>query len=228
MTKGIQTEPCGAHEALNPAPLDRKSYIVCGWFTPDYEDWVGPLRASLETFGMAHDFVRVEKDFGGWELNTLRKPAMIEEAMWRHPAQTVVFLDVDAVVLGPLDELAAINADVGMHFAVKTKSSGNNALFARSGTMVLKPTPMARNFVCAWRSFSDGAPLGWVDQSTLLEALWHTPGITIEQLDVRYCATRKDKVTEPVVVHDNASGVTRKMPPWLRTLAGFARARRRG
>jgi len=37
------------------------SYIVCGWYTPDYQGWGEPLVASLETFGMAHDFVRVER-----------------------------------------------------------------------------------------------------------------------------------------------------------------------
>lgn len=195
-------------------------YMVCGWYTPDYAKWVAPLRLSLDRVHAPHDFVCVERERGGWELNTLRKPAMMEEAMRRHPGKTIIFLDVDAVVTGSLDELASINADIGVHFTIKVKSNGNHALFARSGTMVLKPTRMARNFVSTWRSLSSGAPFGWVDQSTLLEAVLQTPGVTIEQLDVRYCATRKDLVERPIVLHDNASAKERKVPPWLRALVG--------
>ena len=177
--------------------------------------WVGPLTESLAKVGAPHDFVRAEKTSGGWERNTLRKPQMVERAMLRHPKSTVIFLDVDAVVLGSLSELVEVEADVAMYFAVKRKANGNHGLFARSGTMVLRPTPMARIFVHNWLSLSHEAPRGWVDQSTLLEAFWRTPGVTVGQIDVRYCATRKDRVPDPVVLHHQGSANGRKMPPWL-------------
>lgn len=140
--------------------------------------------------------------------------------MRRHPGRTTIVLDVDALVLGPLGPLAAIDADVAMHFVVKRKSSGNHALFARSGTMVFQPTPLAAAFVRNWCGASERAPKSWVDQSTLLEAISRTPGLTVEQLDVRYCATRKDAVTDPIVLHDQGSGGARKMRPWQRSLIG--------
>jgi hypothetical protein len=198
------------------------NYVVCGWYTGDYSAWAAPLLSSLDKLGLPHDFVEVKKASGGWERNTLRKPAMIEQAMLRHPRCTVIFLDVDAMVLGPLDLLADIEADVALYLAVKRKANGNHALFARSCTMVLRPTPMARQFVKTWCGLSRAAPLGWVDQSTLLEALWRTPGMTIRQLDVRYCATRKDDVADPVVLHEQASASSRKLPPWLRGITAVA------
>jgi len=198
------------------------TYVVCGWYTEDYSVWVSPLLASLDRIGAPHDFVRVEKASGGWERNTLRKPEMIAQAMLRHPQSAVIFLDVDAVVLGSLDVLADIAADVALYLAVKRKANGNHALFARSGTIVLRPTPMARQFVRTWSSLSRAAPLGWVDQSTLLEALWRTSGLTIAQLDARYCATRKDRVAHPVVLHEQGSARSRKMPPWLRGVTAVA------
>ncbi|MGE0512886.1 MAG: putative nucleotide-diphospho-sugar transferase [Hyphomicrobiaceae bacterium] len=198
------------------------NYVVCGWYTQDYSKWVPPLLSSLNTFSAPHDFIQVEKADGGWERNTLRKPAMIEQAMVRHPQRTVIFLDVDALLLGPLDVLADIEADVALYFAVKRKANGNHALFARSGTIVLRPTSMARQFVRTWGDLSREAPLGWVDQSTLLEALWRTSGMTIRQLDVRYCATRKDQVADPVVLHEQGSTRSRKMPPWLRGITAVA------
>jgi hypothetical protein len=34
--------------------------------------------------------------------------------MDRHPGSTIIFLDVDCTVLGPLDRLAAIAGDLGL------------------------------------------------------------------------------------------------------------------
>lgn len=201
------------------------SYIVCGWYTPDYAHWLPPLVASLAAVGAPHDFVQVEKAAGGWEKNTLRKASVAADAMQRHKGRTVILLDVDAVVHGSLEPIATTDADVALHFVLKRKLNGNNAIFARSGTLVLRPTWKARTFVDTWQQVSESAPHGWVDQSTLLVALWRTPGLNIAQLDVRYCATRKDDVASPVVLHGQGSCAHRKLPPWLRALKGSLRAK---
>ncbi|MGE0697461.1 MAG: hypothetical protein AB7O57_00025 [Hyphomicrobiaceae bacterium] len=73
-----------------------------------------------------------------------------------------------------------------------------------------QPTPRARAFVGCWRELSAGAPWGLVDQRTLMIAMTATPGLTVTNLPVCYCATAADHVTEPVIAHDRASAGTTK------------------
>ncbi|MGD9830702.1 MAG: hypothetical protein AB7U66_18425 [Hyphomicrobiaceae bacterium] len=186
------------------------SYIVCGWYTPDYEPWLAPLVASLERVRAPYDLVRVEKLAGGWERNTLRKPEMIAAALHRHPGQVVIFLDVDAVVRAPLDELATLSTDIGVHMRGKLSRLGRPRIAARSGTMVLCPTARTRAFVGRWQELSSTAPWGVVDQRTLMIAMTATPGLTVTNLPVRYCATAADRVADPVIAHDRASAGTTK------------------
>jgi hypothetical protein len=121
-------------------PELRMNYIVCGWYTPDYEAWLAPLMASLGSVGAPADFIRTEKMPGGWALNTLRKPTMIIQAMRRHEGKTMIVLDVDALVHGPLDELGALQTDIGLHVRGKISRTGSLRVGMRSGTIVLRPT----------------------------------------------------------------------------------------
>lgn len=192
--------------------------IVAGWYTEDYAHWLPRLRASLDKFGHEHDFVEVHKAAGGWERNTMRKPAQILAAMDRHPNRTIVFLDVDCEVLDPLDGLAGISADVAMHFRCRYMRDGTPRLNARSGTMVFRPTAGARSLVERWALLSLNAPRGAVDQRTLPMAIATTPGASVAVLDVRHCAVPNDRVSDPVILHDSASRSIVKIPSWKRTL----------
>ena len=188
---------------------ESQGYIVCGWYTPDYAKWVRGLADSLDKLRIEYDFVSVPKIAGGWERNTMRKPAQILAAMNRHPDKVIVFLDVDCEVLAPLDALASIKGDVGFHMRCKYRKSGLPRMAIRSGTIVVKPTPMAVRFIHAWVAAGKCAPRGSVDQRTLPMAIAATPGLAIEFLDGRYCAVAADHVATPAILHDSAS---RKMP----------------
>ena len=63
------------------------TWIVCGWFTPDYRCWADKLITSLDAVGAPHDIVEVPKLPGSWEANTLAKPAQLLAAMDRIPAR---------------------------------------------------------------------------------------------------------------------------------------------
>lgn len=195
------------------------SYIVCGWYTPDYEAWVGPLIASLENVGAPHDFVRVEKTAGGWERNTLRKASMIMRSVRSHRKSTIIFLDVDAIVHEPLDELGAIQTDIGLHMRGKLSRTGRLRVGMRSGTMVLRPTSATLAFLTLWDGLSEDAPKGTVDQKLLGLAVARTPGLTVTNLPIRFCATAGDKVARPVIAHDSASAMGRRMPKLLRKVS---------
>jgi hypothetical protein len=89
--------------------------------------------------------------------------------------------------------------------------------------VVLRPTPAARAFVAAWIAESRAAPRYAVDQSSLAVAMGRCPGVAVELLDVRYCATPADQCRDPVILHDSASRHLRKagrLQRWLNRLAG--------
>jgi hypothetical protein len=112
----------------------------------------------------------VDKRSGGWERNTLRKPAMILKAMRRHPEKSIIFLDVDAVVHEPLDELAAIPGDIGLHLRIGIAHTGRPRLGMRSGTMVLRRTDRAASFLRRWAELSECAR-GGISHCSFLAAL---------------------------------------------------------
>lgn len=186
-------------------------YIVCGWYTPDYAHCAARLRKSLDALGERHDIVAVDKAAGGWERNTMRKATQIKSAMIRHPGETIIFLDVDCVVLAPLAELAATTGDVALYMRARRVKAAVG-LNARSGTMVIRPTAKAMTFVDAWEGLSAAAPRGTVDQHTLPEAIVRVPGLSVEQIDVRYCATIPEGISHPVILHDSESKKFRKIP----------------
>lgn len=194
------------------------SRIVCGWYTPDYSTWADRLRANLSRLGERHDFMRADTVPGGWERQTLRKPSMLLAAMDAHPSDIVIFLDVDCEVLSSLAPLADVRGDVAMHFRCRFLRDGTPRLNARSGTLVVRPTARARAFVETWGNLSAAAPLGSVDQRTLPAAIATTPGLTVEALDVAFCAVSSDGVADPVILHDNASRSTSKIPGWMRAI----------
>lgn len=192
------------------------AYVVCGWYTPDYKPWAEKLMASLDAVGAPHDIVEVEKISGGWERQTMRKPAQVLKAIDRHPTKTILFMDVDCRAMRPLDRIADIRGDIAFHIRASHRGKGPTRFFGRSSVMVFRPTERARAFVQKWIDLGRNAPPGMVDQHTLPVAVAQTPHLLIEQLPEEYCAHIFDKVASPYIQHDNASREVRKIPKWVR------------
>ena len=199
-------------------------WIVCAWHTPDYRAWADKLIASLDAVGAPHDIVEVPKLPGTWEANTLAKPAQLLAAMDRHPGKCIVFLDVDCEVLGDLSPLAGIGGDVGFYMRTKWRRSGGMRFGARSGTVVVRPTPGARAYVESWEDAAREAPWGDVDQTAQMVAMGRVPGVSFTMLGVEYCATDGDCVPVPVILHDSASRDVRKITRTHRRLRRVWRA----
>jgi len=107
--------------------------------------------------------------------------------------------------LKPLSDLVDnFRADVGFVCPSRFARGGGAKLRVRSGTMILAPTPQARNFVWAWEAESATAPAGEVDQASLQVALGKQTAATFQNIDHRYCATKRDGHPDPVVLHDQA------------------------
>jgi hypothetical protein len=190
-----------------------KTYIVAGWYTPDYKHWADRLIKNLDNLCELTDFVEVPKKDGGWEANTLRKPFQILDAMDRNPDRTIIFLDVDCVVRRQLFDLAQIPGDFGVH--MRWRRNFKN----RSGTMVIKPTAKACEMLARWARLNEEAPAGTVDQMTLPQAIMQTEGLSLTILETRYCAVAADALADPIILHDNAAAFQPKITPWARALA---------
>ena len=148
-------------------------WIVCGWYTPDYEHWFRRLEGTLIKHGAPYDFRAVPKIDGGWERNTCRKAGFALDALDHHPGKTVIFLDVDCVVNGDLETLAAMPCDVALNFAVLRKKRRIN-LVPLTGHMIINPTPKARALIEAWAAVSE---FGLQDQETLALAMGKEDGV---------------------------------------------------
>jgi hypothetical protein len=154
----------------------------------------------------------VQKAPGGWERNTMRKATQALAALDRNLGRKVIFLDVDCDVRRPLNVFDSMNADVSVLLKFKT------TVKARSGTMILNQTDNCRSFLKHWRDLSGDATVGMVDQQTLVPALFKVPGLSIQTLDVSYCAVPQDNLDHPAILHDSASLGTAKVPSWQKRL----------
>lgn len=201
-------------------------WIVCGWYTPDYRPWWINLRNELDFIGAPHDFVEVQKLAGGWEANTMAKANVVLDAIKRHPDKTIILLDVDCTIpggLAALEELASFSGDVGFVLETKWRRRVRRWVFSRSGTMVFKPTELARQFVDAWARESLNAPRYAVDQDSLVVAIGKVSGLSITTLPIRYCAVARDNCPHPAVLHDSASKAATKAGKFTRLAARLFR-----
>jgi hypothetical protein len=180
------------------------SYIVCGWYTPDYAPYYNELFLSLEANRIPHDFVRVSPRQGSWEKCTLRKANEVFDAMTRHPDKTIIFLDVDCVVRAPLVPLVALPGDIGLCISGKADSKGRQKIRVRAGTMVIRPTPRAHEFVRLWLAKSQNAPRRATDQTTIAMAM-HIHGLNVSVIGKEWCAIPADNLAKPKILHESAS-----------------------
>jgi hypothetical protein len=152
------------------------NWIVCGWYTPDYEHWFKRLEQSLIEHQAPYDFQSVPKIAGGWERNTCRKAGFVLDALDRHPGKIVIFLDVDCVVTGDLGALANLPCDIALNFSVLRKKRRIN-LVPLTGHMVIHPTVKARALIEAWKESSRDSEFGLQDQETLALAMGAEDGV---------------------------------------------------
>jgi hypothetical protein len=125
-----------------------RGWLVCGWFTPDYRPLAQTLADQLSAHGAPHHILATEKT-GSWSRQILRKPTMVLRAMREHPNETIVFMDVDCLVRGPLDDAVKTSADLTCSLFVKRRR-GRQRNDLSSRVIVVRPTPGARQLVEHW------------------------------------------------------------------------------
>jgi hypothetical protein len=174
-------------EAYADVPVD-STYVVCGFYTPDYHRWLPELIESLIAWEAPYHFVRVPKARGGWEANTMSKPQHILTAMDWHPDQVIIWLDVDCVVYGDLSPLADTRADVSfrMHSKYRRWRKGTRFRCTKRdhGVRANARGPAVRR---ALEEASERAPYGEIDQSSQVVAMAMSIGTTFAPLPLIYC-----------------------------------------
>ena len=196
------------------------SYIVCGWYTPDYAHRAHDLTASLDTFGSPHDFVEAERVEGGWAKNVSVKPLHILAAMERHPGKTVVFSDVDCVARRSMQPFADLKCDIAVHMRGKMLRSGWPRWMTRTTVVVIAPTDRARECIATWAKLAVASRDN--DQRTFPVAIAGTSGISLVNLPLSYCAMASEH-PDPILLHDHASKDVRKVPKWARVALSYMR-----
>jgi hypothetical protein len=125
-----------------------QSWIVSGWFTPDYRWRAESLAGQLEVAGAPYHLFATQK-IGAWGSETRRKPEFLRNACDLYQGKAVVLMDVDNIVLGPLDGIDDFAADVSFTLGVKIRRGELRCMFG-SQTVIVRPTCGGRRFVEAW------------------------------------------------------------------------------
>jgi len=184
------------------------SGIIISFYTDSYSEVSVPLRESLIAAGLSFSLRRVP-DFPSWNQACAYKPWFIAAQMHAFPGRRLLWIDADAVVhadpwpamLGP-DEV-----DFGFHSRVGPRREGGEVL---SGTLLLNPTPAARELVDLWCAQQSKTPTKW-DQKVLALAMRKMGDrVRYQALPASMCMIfdsmrHENPGVEPVIEHFQAS-----------------------
>ncbi len=206
-----------------------RGWVACGWFTPDYRPLAEALAAQLSAHGAPHHILATEKT-GSWSRQILRKPTMVLRAMREHPNETIVFMDVDCVVRGPLDDAVKTSADLTCSLFVKRRR-GRQRNDLSSRVLVVRPTAGARQLVEHWalqcQEANSIAP-EFGDECALMVALSRCTSSSWSAIDQRFAGRELPQAPSgAIIVHDSAHEnstpmrrVHRHLKAWRRSVFG--------
>ena len=180
-----------------------KGWLASGWFTPDYRPLAERLARQLAAAGAPYHLLAVEKS-GDWSREVFRKPAIVQKAMAAHPGDTIVLMDVDCLVRGPIVELATGTADVSCFLNVK-KHNGHLLTVLSSRVMVIRPTDGARRLIQRWVDACREDTTFLTDEPGLMIALARAVDTHWSALDARFAGREATAAPEgAVIVHESA------------------------
>jgi hypothetical protein len=192
------------------------TYVVTGFFTPDYAPLARRFSAALTQHAVPHMLYGwPQRD---WEKAILDKPLVVQRAMQQFPGRTVVLMDIDCEIRGAIAPMVECVGDVSLFIGVGIDPAREKGLRMRaipsSRIVVLRPTDGARRLVDAWRRLCQEQAAGKQvadDEQLLMSAIGATEGLTLTILDRRYAARNPwDAPEGAVILHRTASGNT----PW--------------
>ena len=188
-----------------------QSYIVCGFYTPNYLPQILNLKASLEALGINH-FIKCYEPVGGWEANTRLKPVFVDYCLHKFPDHNVVYLDADAVVRKVPAAFENMTTDLMMLFhpiwqgrRFLMRASGKYFLRISAGTIAVRNSPGGRKFAALWKSGEADAKMTTVDEDMIYMAFHHLAGLTITVLPFDYAKVFDAPGSNATIEHYQAS-----------------------
>lgn len=162
--------------------------MIIGYFTVDtpYEQEAESLKLTLDAFKYKYDILPVP-NLGSWQKNTQYKAKVVRAMMNKYPGQPLLYLDVDSLVLHPLDifdNMHTLCDIAAVHF--------HNSTELLSGTVFFSGSQLSRRIVDQWIALNLRYPIklpdgreAW-DQRTLRMAIHAVRGATFKELPQEY------------------------------------------
>lgn len=130
------------------------SYIVTGFYTPNYAHFADTFRRNLNEYSISHKLYAVDPIGETWIAQPLRKPSIILQAMAEYPGRPVILMDIDCSVHGDLSPL--IVGDFDVSFTIVPRDPPKKVICS-SHVVVCHPTDNTARFLSAWKSRCDAA-----------------------------------------------------------------------
>jgi len=182
-------------------------WLVCSYYTPDYQKYTTRLTESMRKFGIPND-VQLVNDLGSWDKNTQYKPVFLQQMLSKHKPHSIAYVDIDAEFLcfptlfNELDNSSDVN--IAVHFLDHSKyQRKNHPPELLSGTIFLKNTEEVCIILNEWTQEIERDPAVW-DQRALDRVLKkHKYSFLLEEYVVIH--DYMSNVKNPVIVHHQAS-----------------------
>jgi hypothetical protein len=191
-------------------------YIVTGFFTPDYAPLARRFGEALTKHAIPHMLYNwCQRE---WGKAILDKPLVVQRAMQDFPGRTVVLMDIDCEIRGPIAPIVECAGDICLFIGVGINPEREKGLRMRaipsSRIIVFRPTDGAHRLVGTWQRLCQQQAAGTPitdDEQLLMRAIGATEGLTLTILDRRYSARNPwDAPEGAVIIRHTASGNT----PW--------------
>lgn len=192
----------------------KQSYIVCGFYTPNYLAQITSMKRSLEKMGINH-FVKRYERLDTWEATTRLKPVFIDYCLKKFPDHDILYLDADAVVRKPLSFFDTVTTDVCMAFHPIVQNR-KHYLRISAGTVFCRNTEGGRRFAELWKAQESKAKPFTVDEDMIYMAFSDMKGISITIVPPEYYKIYDRSGVDPVIEHFQASRYQFKWPRFFR------------
>ncbi|WP_045837151.1 hypothetical protein [Hyphomicrobium sp. 99] len=194
--------------------LDVGGYVVVGFFTPNYRPLADDFAASLSRHAIPHMLYAWES--GTWHATTLAKPLVTQRAMEDFPDRTIVLMDVDIDVHGPITPALEFAGDISLWIGVgvhaKNEPGWRIRAISSSRLVIWRQTEKAKRLLRTWCQLTAQQIPDHIldDEQTLTLAIEHNDGLTVTTTPRRYAARNPWEVSDDaIIVHKT---ISREMP----------------
>lgn len=190
-----------------PAP-----YVVTGFFTPNYRPLAESLAKDLAATGNPHHLLAREKGSATWRNVVHWKPEIVLEVMDLYPDRSVILMDVDCSVRGPLAPMLDFNGDISARAKLRLTSHiwpfrKKTVLHISSRSMVFRQNDRVRKFLADWRDELRTATYyqGGCEMAMRF-VIMRSTGLAFCPMDAKYSGLEVDAASEEaIVVHSSES-----------------------